>query len=103
MPPPGRGRARKTKKAEEAARRRSAAPTGFPEVLRFSSLVTAIALVFFLAAPIQKARSGDFYAGAATIGESLRSLFEISFAHNDGIAHVLRGSPIRTSGRRALP
>jgi hypothetical protein len=37
--------------------------------------------VFFLVAPLANATSGDFYAGAQTLAESLRSLYDVSLAH----------------------
>jgi hypothetical protein len=36
---------------------------------------------FFLVAPLAKAAPGDFYAGAGTLAESLRSLYGVSLAH----------------------
>jgi hypothetical protein len=50
--------------------------------------IAAIAVLFFLAAPVDKMRGEQFYTGAATLQESLRSLAASSFQHSGPLRHA---------------
>lgn len=71
---------RKKKRKPEAAREptRSHAP-----LMYFVVPVIALALVYLLAAPIDLARSQDFYVGTPTASKSLRNIMDVSFAYGN--------------------
>jgi uncharacterized membrane protein len=50
--------------------------------------IAAIAVLFFLAAPVEKMRGEQFYTGAATLRESLRSLAASSLQHSGPLRHI---------------
>jgi len=71
-----------------AARKDAPAPVA-PNVWRYFALpIAGVALIFFLTAPLELARSGDFYAGLQTAAESLRNLASASLEHGG----LLRGA-----------
>jgi hypothetical protein len=78
--PVSSSKTRKKKRNPEAVREptRSHAP-----LMYFIVPVIALAVVYLLAAPIDLARSQDFYVGTPTASESLRNLMEVSFAYGD--------------------
>jgi hypothetical protein len=41
----------------------------------------AVFVLFLTLSPLSRASSGDFYAGADTLAQSLRSLYDVSLAH----------------------
>jgi len=68
------------------------ASSGAARVLHFSVPVAALAVIFFLAAPIDAARAGDFYVGTATARASLENLAASSFAYTEALRnHAGRG------------
>jgi uncharacterized membrane protein len=50
--------------------------------------IASIAVLFFLAAPVENMRSVQFYIGAATLRESLRSLATSSLQHSGPLRHI---------------
>jgi hypothetical protein len=86
--PPASSKTRKKgkKPRPEAARQQT---SSYALLLHFVVPVIALAIAFLLAAPIDLARSQDFYAGTATAKESLRNLVDVSFAYgpSDGALH----------------
>lgn len=80
-PPPAAVR-KKAKKAKTKTARETANP--YAPFVNFVVPVILLAIAFLLAAPIDLARSQDFYVGAAEALKSLRNLMEVSFAYSDG-------------------
>ncbi len=75
---PSKGKKKSRKSQPEAARQ----PASFyAPLVHFIVPVILLALAFVLAAPIDLARSGDFYAGTQTLLNSLRDLVDSSFAY----------------------
>jgi hypothetical protein len=69
-----------------------------PNIWRYFVLpIAGVAVVFFLTAPIDLAKRGDFYIGVPTIGESLRNLATDSFEHSG----PLHGAPAMNGVRDA--
>jgi hypothetical protein len=54
----------------------------------FLTPLAAVLFLFFLAAPVSKARTEDFYAGTTSPSASLESLRSASFEHNEGLARL---------------
>jgi hypothetical protein len=71
---PAKTKARKKREPEHAGR--------FRDVTHFAIPICCLAVVYFLAAPVQTARLQNFYVGTASAWESLRNLMEVSFAYN---------------------
>ncbi|HKW98783.1 MAG TPA: glycosyltransferase family 39 protein [Bryobacteraceae bacterium] len=78
--PPPRTRSARTKKKSAAAL--SPRKSGFPRWAGFVLPIALIGLLFFNLAPFESMRSKDFYTGAASISQSLRSLAASSLAHS---------------------
>jgi len=55
--------------------------------------IAAIAVLFFLAAPVENMHAQQFYTGAATLRESLRSLAAGSLQHSGPLRHI-RGADL---------
>lgn len=73
-----------TKKPPEAAKRRKqkqSARKG-PPWIWFTGPIVVIAVVFLLLAPVEDMKAEQFYTGAASIAESLRSLASVSLEHS---------------------
>jgi hypothetical protein len=78
-PVPSKVRKKGNKPKPEAARQ----PTRtYAPLIHFLVPVAVLAVAFLLAAPIDLARSQDFYVGSATALESLRNLMNVSFAYS---------------------
>lgn len=77
---------KKSKKTKLEAPRESTHP--YTPLIHFAVPVIVLAVAFLLAAPIDLARSDDFYAGLPTAMQSLRDLMESSFAYGNGF-HIL--------------
>jgi hypothetical protein len=75
---------KKGKKSHPEAARLSSSP--YTPLIHFIVPVILLAVVFLLAAPIDLARSGDFYAGLSTAMQSLRDLVDSSFAYGSARA-----------------
>ena len=75
------------KPAAAPAKKRDAAKKPAPMWLDFLVPAVAIAIAFVLIAPLENAQGGQFYAGAATIAESLRSMAEPSIDHSGPSAY----------------
>ncbi len=75
---PSKGKKKSRKSHPEAARQPS---SPYAPLVHFIIPVILLALAFLLAAPIDLARSGDFYAGLSTAMQSLRDLVDSSFAY----------------------
>jgi hypothetical protein len=69
-----KGRKAKPESAREQAH-------SYASFIHFVVPVSVLALAFLLAAPIDLARSEDFYAGIPTALKSLRNLMDVSFAY----------------------
>jgi Dolichyl-phosphate-mannose-protein mannosyltransferase len=54
----------------------------------FAGPIGAVAILFFLMAPIEEMKLDQFYTGAATVSESLRSLANVSLEHSGPLAHT---------------
>jgi hypothetical protein len=72
---------KKSKKSKPEAARQNTHP--YAPFIHFAVPVVVLAIAFLLAAPIDLARTQDFYAGSATAVKSLRDLMEASFAYGD--------------------
>lgn len=72
---------KKSKKAKPKAPRQQVNP--YAPFLHFVVPVIVLAIAFLLAAPIDLARSQDFYAGTPEAIKSLRSLMGVSFAYGN--------------------
>jgi hypothetical protein len=84
-------KARKKKHKPEAARE----PTrSHASLMYFIVPVIALAVVYLLAAPIDLARSQDFYVGTPTASKSLRNLMDVSFAYGNSPGALHRLEPI---------
>ncbi len=59
---------------------------GAPDWIWFSAPIAAIALLFFLIAPVEDMKLDQFYTGVPTISESLRSLASVSVKHSGPLA-----------------
>ena len=61
----------------------------YAPLIHFLVPVAVLAVAFLLAAPIDLARSQDFYVGSSTAVESLRNLMDVSFAYgvSSGFLH----------------
>jgi hypothetical protein len=57
--------------------------------------IAATALVFFLAAPVENMRAQQFYTGAATLRESLRSLVASYLQHSGPLRHLQGADTMR--------
>lgn len=79
-PPPSKAR-KKGKKSRPEAERQTSSP--YVPLVHFIVPVILLAVAFLLAAPIDLARSGDFYAGLSTAMQSLRDLADSSFAYGN--------------------
>jgi len=79
---------KKSNKTKREPSRQPASP--YAPLTHFVVPVILLAVAFLLAAPIDLARSEDFYVGTNTALRSLRDLMESSFAYGSG-AGVLRG------------
>jgi hypothetical protein len=86
-PPASKTRKKSKKSKPEAARE----PTrSYVPLIHFLVPVIVLAVAFLLAAPIDLARSEDFYAGLPTAMRSLRDLMESSFAYgSSGALHEI--------------
>jgi hypothetical protein len=79
--PPSSKTRKKGKKSKPEATRE---PTrSYTPLLQFVVPVICLAIVFLLAAPIDLARSQDFYVGKGSAMESLRNLMDVSFAYGN--------------------
>jgi hypothetical protein len=86
LPASSKPRKKGKKSKPEAARQ----PTGsYAPLLHFVVPVIALAIAFLLTAPIDLARSQDFYAGTATARESLRNLVDVSFKYGNSSGALL--------------
>lgn len=76
--------------APAPSKKRAKSEPARPRPLWFDFLLPAavIAVVFLLSAPLENARGSQFYTGAASIPDSLRSLAEASVAHGGPDAYV---------------
>jgi hypothetical protein len=87
--PPRSSKARKkTKKARPEVQRQQT--RSYAPLVHFVVPVIALALIYLLAAPIDLARTQDFYVGTSTALKSLRNLMDVSFAYRDSVG-ALRG------------
>ena len=87
--PPAKTRKKSNKPKPRETRR---AASGAARVLHFGVPVAALAVIFFLAAPIDAARAGDFYVGTQTARASLENLAASSFAYTEALRnHAVRG------------
>ena len=86
-PPPASVR-KKAKKAKPTTARGPANP--YAPFVNFVVPVVLLAIAFLLAAPIDLARSQDFYVGTAAALKSLRNLMEVSFAYGNGFGVMQR-------------
>lgn len=59
---------------------------GAPNWIWFAGPIGAIALLFFLIAPVEDMKLDQFYTGVPTISESLRSLASVSVKHSGPLA-----------------
>jgi uncharacterized membrane protein len=75
------------KPAAAPAKKREAAKKPAAMWLDFFAPAAAIAIAFLLMAPLENAQGGQFYVGAATIAESLRSMAEPSIDHSGPSAY----------------
>ncbi len=78
---------RKHAAAPAPTKKREAAKKPAAMWIDFFAPAAAIAVAFLLTAPLENAQGGQFYAGAATISESLRSLAEPSVDHSGPSAY----------------
>jgi hypothetical protein len=78
LPPASKARKKSKKIKPEAARGRT---RSYAPLMNFVVPVIILAVAFLLAAPIDLARSEDFYAGTSSAMASLRDLMESSFAY----------------------
>ena len=86
----------KTRQAASPAKKRGMKPPGWgAEAFRFLAPVGALAVVFFLAAPLHRARGEHFYTGAQSILDSLRSLMAPAFSYQSGLAGLWDGTSWR--------
>ncbi len=78
---------KKSKKTKPAAARRPVSP--YAPLVHVIIPIIVLAVAFLLAAPIDMARSKDFYAGTSTAMKSLQDMMESSFAygHSAGALH----------------
>jgi hypothetical protein len=84
---PSKTRKKGKKRKPEGARD----PAGsFTPLMHFVVPVIVLAVAFLLAAPIDTARSGDFYVGTSAAIDSLRSLISVSFAYGSGPGALYR-------------
>jgi hypothetical protein len=72
------------KKSKPKGERVAANPFG--PLLHFIMPVAVMAIAFVIAAPVDVARTSDFYAGSATAMKGLRSVLQVSFAYGSGAA-----------------
>lgn len=79
---------KKGKKSHPEAARQALSP--YAPLVHFVVPVILLAVVFLLSAPIDLARSEDFYAGAQTLLSSLRDLVDSSFAYGNGAGALQR-------------
>ncbi len=87
--------------AAKRARKRAPAAAG-PGLRHFALPLGAVALLFFLAAPVSKARLADFYVGIDSPAASAVNLVGCSFAHNSGVGGINSGRPVLAAWRSAL-
>ncbi len=85
-PAAGKTRKKSKKPKLEAAVR---PPSPYARLIHFVVPVAVLAIAFLLAAPIELARSENFYVGLPTAVASLRNMMESSFAYGDssGVLH----------------
>ena len=77
------------KNREQPSRRPRKAVASAPSVwLWFALPIGVCALAFWLAAPLDVARAGDFYAGSDSLAESLRNLVSVSMLYAPWIARL---------------
>ena len=75
------------RQAAAPSKKRGKKPPGWgSDAVRFLTPVGALAVVFFLAAPLHSARGEQFYAGVQTVLDSLRSLMAPAFFYRAGLA-----------------
>jgi hypothetical protein len=79
--PPSPSKTRKKKRRAETAR---GATRSYAHLIHFVVPIIVLATIFLLAAPIDVARSQDFYVGTPTALRSLRNLMNASFAYGNG-------------------
>lgn len=63
-------------------KRRQTPPRGLPLWVWFAGPIASIAFLYLLLAPVLAMSLNNFYVGAPTIAESLRSLASVSFQHS---------------------
>jgi hypothetical protein len=68
--------------AQKPHKQRHKRPQGLPPLVWFAAPIGGIAVLFLLLAPIEDMKADQFYTGAATIAESLRSLAAVSLQHS---------------------
>ncbi len=82
--------------AESAKNKRDRRAKPAPQLrLWLIAPIAATALVFFLAAPVENMRAQQFYTGAATLRESLRSLAASSLQHSGPLRHLQGADTMR--------
>lgn len=83
---PVSGAAAKTRKKTKKPKLEAAVrpPSAYARLIHFVVPVAVLAIAFLLAAPIELARSENFYVGLPTVVASLRNMMESSFAYSDG-------------------
>src|SRR5437868_3683646 len=69
-----------------------------PRKLAFAAPIAAVALLFVIVSPLHAARPDNFYAGSATIADSLRRLAWATVEHR----RAWRDTPIADAARDAL-
>ncbi len=68
--------------AEPSKKRRASEPRKMAPWMLFAAPAAAIAVLYFLLAPLENASMEHFYVGAGSISESLRSMAKVSFQHS---------------------
>jgi hypothetical protein len=90
MPPPAPAE-QPSKRKRPAAR----APGRLAGMAHFAGTVLACALVYWVAAPVSKARGGMFQQPTSSLADSVQSLVRASHAHNSGLGGVNSDGPVR--------
>jgi hypothetical protein len=76
----GKSKSHKKKHRDDVSK--TTGPGRYRDLGHFALPILGLAVVYFLAAPIETARMQDFYVGTESAWESLRNLLEASFAYN---------------------